>query len=84
MFFEGRKFLEFHLQETLLCHLKYLYVPSSECANMILEAHYNWVVGNFWVEKIVIVLQQYFIGQTFDKMLGSTLDPALPTPFPNI
>jgi hypothetical protein len=27
---------------------------------MILEAHYNWVVGHFNIEKIVVMLKKHF------------------------
>jgi hypothetical protein len=50
----------FHIQDGLLFHLGYLYIPSSECMNMILEDHYSWVAGHFSIEKIVEVLQNYF------------------------
>ena len=46
----------FRLQDGLLCHLGHLYVPSSERAKLIWEAHYIRVAGNFGIEKIVAVL----------------------------
>ena len=57
---EGKKVPKFHLQDALLCHLGHLFVTSSECANMIWEAHYSRAVGHFGVEKTVAVLQKYF------------------------
>jgi hypothetical protein len=57
---EGKKVPNFHLQDTLLCHLGHLYVPSSEHAKMIWEAHCSRVAGHFGVEKTVAVLQNYF------------------------
>ena len=50
----------FHLQDGLLCHLDHLYVPSRECANLILESHYSQVAGHFGVYKMVVMLQKYF------------------------
>jgi hypothetical protein len=57
---EGKKVPNFHLQDALLCHLGHLWVPSSERAKMIWEAHYSRVAGHFGVEKTVAVLQKYF------------------------
>ena len=56
----GTPVVDFQLQEGLLCHLGHLYVPSSESAKMIWEAHYSRVAGHFGIEKIVAVLQKYF------------------------
>ena len=53
---EGKKVAYFHLRGALLCHLGHLCVLTSEHSNTILEAHYSQVVGNFRVEKIVVVL----------------------------
>ena len=50
----------FHLQDGLLCRLGHLYVPSSECMKLILEAHYSRVAGHLGVEKTVAVLQKHF------------------------
>ena len=50
----------FHLQDGLLCHLGHLYVPSSERAKLILEAHYSQVEGHFGVDKMMAMLQKYF------------------------
>jgi len=36
---EGKRVPNFHLQYALLCHLGHIYVPSSELAKMIWEAH---------------------------------------------
>ena len=52
----GTPVTDFHLQERLLCHLVHLYVPSSERAKMIWEAHYSRVAGHFGIEKTVAVL----------------------------
>jgi hypothetical protein len=46
----------FHLQDGLLHRLGYLYVPSSEHAKLIWEAHYSQVAGHFGIEKTVAVL----------------------------
>ena len=56
----GMQVPNFHLQDALLCQLGHLCVPSSEHAKMIWEAHYNQFAEHFGVEKIVVVLQQYF------------------------
>jgi len=48
---EGRYVPNFHLQDTLLCHLGHLCVPSSERAKMIWEAHYSQSIGHFRVKK---------------------------------
>jgi hypothetical protein len=50
----------FHLQDRLLFHLGHLYVPSRERMKLILEAHHSRVVGNFGVEKTMVVLQKHF------------------------
>ncbi|MCY6525139.1 integrase zinc binding domain-containing protein, partial [Actinobacillus pleuropneumoniae] len=57
---DGQHVPDFHLQDDLLCHLGHLFVPSSERAKMIWEAHYSRAVGHFGVEKTVAVLQKYF------------------------
>jgi len=57
---EGQHVPDFHLQDALLCHLGHLYVPSSERAKMILEAHYSRATGNFGVAKTMEILQKYF------------------------
>ena len=49
----------FHLQDGLLCRLGHIYVPSSERAKMIWEAHYSRVAGHFGVEKTVAMLHRY-------------------------
>ena len=48
----------------------HLYVPSSEHANMIWEAHYSRVAGHFRVEKIVAVLQKYFYWPNLRQDVG--------------
>jgi len=57
---EGKKDLNFHLQDELLWNQGHLCVPSSKHAKMILKVHYSQVVGHFWVEKTMAVLQKYF------------------------
>ena len=57
---EGNQVPNFHLQDALLCHMGHLFVPSSERAKMIWEAHYSRVAGHFVVKKTVAVLQNYF------------------------
>jgi len=57
---EGQQVPDFHLQDALLYLLGHLYVPSSEHAKMIWEAHYSRAAGHFGVEKTVVVLQKYF------------------------
>ena len=57
---EGNQVTKFHLQDVLLCYMGHLFVPSSECAKMIWEAHYSRVAGHFGVEQTVAVLQKYF------------------------
>jgi hypothetical protein len=52
--------IDFHIQGRLLCHLGHLYVPTSEHANMIWEAHYSRMAGHFGMEKVVVVLQKHF------------------------
>jgi hypothetical protein len=56
----GETVIDFHIHDGLLCHLGHLYVPTSECANLIWESHYSRVAGHFGVEKIVVVLQKHF------------------------
>jgi hypothetical protein len=56
---EGKQVPNFHLHNSLLCHLGHLCVPSRERAKIIWEMHYSWVTGNFRVKKYVEVLQKY-------------------------
>jgi hypothetical protein len=49
----------FHIQDGFLCHLGHLYVPTSERAKMIWEAHYSRMEKHFSVEKTMIVLQKH-------------------------
>jgi hypothetical protein len=51
---------DFHIQDSLLCHLGHVFVPASEHANIIWESHYSQMAGHFGVEKIVVVLQKHF------------------------
>jgi hypothetical protein len=44
----------FHIQDKFLFHLDHLCVPTSECAKLIWDAHYNRMVGHFGVEKTSI------------------------------
>eukprot|EP00253_Pinus_taeda_P022804 PITA_22804 len=67
---EGQHVLDFHLQDSLLCHLGHLCVPSRECAKMIWEAHYGRAVGHFGVEKTVAVLQKYFCWPNLRQDVG--------------
>jgi hypothetical protein len=50
----------FHIQDGLLCHMGHICVLTSECANMIWEAHYSRMAGHFGVEKTMVVLQKHF------------------------
>jgi hypothetical protein len=50
----------FHLQDGLLCRLGHIYVPSSERAKLIWEAHYSLVAGHFGVENTVVMIQKRF------------------------
>jgi hypothetical protein len=67
---EGKQVPNFHLQDALLCHLGHLYVPSSEHAKMIWEAHYSRVIGHFGVEKTISVLQKYFYWPNLRQNVG--------------
>jgi hypothetical protein len=48
----------FHIQDGLLCHLGHLYIPASERAKLIWEAHYSRMARHFGMERIVVVLQK--------------------------
>jgi hypothetical protein len=48
----------FHLQDRLLCHFGHPFVPSSDHAKLIWEAHYSWMAGQFGVDKMVVVLKK--------------------------
>jgi hypothetical protein len=50
----------FHIKDELLFHVGHLYVPTSERAKLIWEAHYSRMAGHFGVEKIVVALQKHF------------------------
>jgi hypothetical protein len=50
----------FYLHDGLLCRLGHICVLSSERAKLIWESYYSWVVGNFDVKKIVVMLQTHF------------------------
>jgi hypothetical protein len=75
---------DFYIQDGLLCHLFHICVPTSKRANMILEAHYNWGVGNFGVEKIVVILQKHFywpkLRQNVNKHIISCIAYAIVKP----
>ena len=60
MLVAGILLANFYLQDSLLCHLGHLCIPSSERAKLIWEDHYSRVVGHFGVKNIVAVLQKYF------------------------
>jgi hypothetical protein len=74
----------FHLQDETLCHLGHLYVPSSERANMIWEAHYSQVARHFGVENTVAMLQKHFywskLRQDVDKYIRSCTACAIVKP----
>jgi hypothetical protein len=73
----------FHIQDSLLCHLGHLCIPTSECEKMILEAHYSRMEEHFGVEKTVVILQKKIIGKNFDKTSTSISYLALSMPFPS-
>jgi hypothetical protein len=50
----------FHLQDGLLFHLGHIFVPSSERAKLIWEAHYSREAGHFGIENTVAMLQKHF------------------------
>jgi hypothetical protein len=56
----GANVTDFHIQDGLLFHLGHLYVPTSECQNLIWEAHYSRMGEHFGVEKSMVVLQEKF------------------------
>lgn len=58
MLVDAKKVHDFHLQDGLLYYLGHLFVPSNECAKMILEAHYSQVTWHFGVDKTVALLQK--------------------------
>jgi hypothetical protein len=80
----GKQVPNFHIQDALLCHLGHLYVPSSECAKMIWEAHYSRVAGHFRVKKTMAVLQKYFywsnLRQDVKKYIKSCIACAIAKP----
>jgi len=49
------------------------FVPSSERAKIIWEAHYGVVVGHFGVEKMVAVLQKYFYWPNLRQDVGKSI-----------
>jgi hypothetical protein len=73
----GVNVTDFHIQDGLLCHLGHLYVPTSERAMLIWEAHYNRMAWHFGVEKTMVVLQKHFywpkIQQDVNKYIGSCI-----------
>jgi hypothetical protein len=77
----------FHLQDGLLCRLGHIFVPSSEQENMILEAHYNWLVGHFSIEKTVEMLHKHFywlkLRQEVNKYIKSCTVCAIAKPTTN-
>jgi hypothetical protein len=56
----GATVLDFHIQDGLLCHLGNIFVPTSEHAKHIWEAHYSRVAGHFGIGKTMVVLQKHF------------------------
>jgi hypothetical protein len=42
---------DFHIHDGLLCDLSHLFVPTSEFAKIIWEAHYSRMEGHFGMEK---------------------------------
>jgi hypothetical protein len=46
----------FHIWDGLLCHMGHLYVPASERAKMIWEAHYSRMARHFFMEKTMVIL----------------------------
>jgi len=59
MLMTGKPFLEFHLQDGMVCYLGHLCIPSSVHEKLIWEVHYSRVTGNFGAEKIVALLYRY-------------------------
>jgi hypothetical protein len=56
----GANVTNFNIHDGLLCHLFHLYVPTSECAKLIWEAHYRWMAGDFGVEETMVILEKHF------------------------
>jgi hypothetical protein len=75
---------DFHIQDRLLCHIVHLYVPTSECANMIWESHYSRMAGHFGMEKTVAILQKHFywakLRQDVSKYIRSCITCAISKP----
>jgi hypothetical protein len=76
-------FIDFHIQDGLLCHLGHLYVPVRKCEKMIWEAHYSRMTRHFGVKKTLVILHKHFIGQKFNRTSASISYLALPVPFPS-
>jgi len=53
---EEKQVIVFHLQDALLFYPGHLFVPSSEHAKIILEAHCSQVAGEFSVENKIALL----------------------------
>jgi hypothetical protein len=62
--------IDFHIQDKILCHLDDLFVPMSEHAKMIWEAHYGRVARYFGVEKTVVILHKHFNWPKLRKDVG--------------
>jgi hypothetical protein len=74
----------FHLQDGLFCRLGHIYVPSSERAKLIWEAHYSPVAGHFGIEKTVVMLHKHFywpkLRQEVNKYIRSCTAYAIAKP----
>jgi hypothetical protein len=79
----GTNVIDFHIQDEVLCHLGHLCVSTRERAKLIWEAHYNWVVGHFGMEKLWPYFRNILIGQKFDRTSTSISDISLPMPLPS-
>jgi hypothetical protein len=80
----GVNFIDFHIQDGLLCHLGHLCVPASKCENLIWEALYSRMVGHFGMDKIVVVLQKHFywpkLRQDINKYIRACTDCVIAKP----
>jgi len=77
MLVDGNQVPDFHLEDALLCYMVHLFVPSRECAKMIWEEHHSRVAGHFGVEKIVVVLQNYFYWPKLLLDVGKYIRPCI-------
>ena len=67
---KGKQVPIFQLQDTLLCHLGQICVPSSKHSKIILEMHYYQVTGHFGIEKTVAMMQKYFYSLNLHDEVG--------------